>query len=81
MTARIFLKSLGQAAYDLGNDSRMASYLHRPKAKTVGELIAYMNQQGLTFTEATPGDQRFYSAMHQALATEWRRSRADAQGR
>jgi hypothetical protein len=81
MTARIFLKSLYQAAYDLGNDSSMGSYLQVPKAKTVGELIAHMNRQGLIFTEATAGDQRFYSALHQALATEWRRSRADAQGR
>jgi hypothetical protein len=81
LTARAFLKGLYQAAYDIGNNAEMASYLRRPNAKTVGELILYMNQQGLIFTEATPGDQRFYSAMHGALANEWRRSRADTSGR
>jgi type II secretory pathway pseudopilin PulG len=38
------------------------------KGNSVGELIAYMNQNGaLKFAPATPGDEPYYSTLYQAL--------------
>jgi len=38
------------------------------KAKNVGELVTYMSDKGLTFTNTVPGDESAYNALYQAMA-------------
>jgi hypothetical protein len=48
------------------------SYFNRdytPKGKTVAELVAYLDANGLQFAPAAPADKRAYIVFHRALAT------------
>ena len=47
-----------------------AYYLNPLQGKTVTELVAYMKRNGLEFAPATTGSERFYVALHRALADE-----------
>jgi hypothetical protein len=52
-------------------DPNAANYFGKWKAKgsSVGELVANMSAQGLTFGPATSGDEASYTALHRALVT------------
>jgi hypothetical protein len=45
-------------------------YLNPLQGKTVAELVEFMKVNGLSFAKATAGDERFYVALHRAMAQE-----------
>jgi hypothetical protein len=48
-------------------------YLNALQGKNVAELVLYMKANGLSFAPATAGCERFYIALHRALADEYNR--------
>jgi hypothetical protein len=70
MTAKNVLKKIDDAAKTAGDNPNAGFYLQRPKVATVGELVSYMNERGLTFTEAMLGDERHYIGLQRAMASE-----------
>jgi hypothetical protein len=70
MTAKNVLKKIDDAAKTAGDNPNAGFYLQRPKVATVGELVAYMTERGLTFTEAMLGDERHYIGLQKAMAGE-----------
>jgi hypothetical protein len=71
---RKFLKSVIDATFAL-QGSEAAFYLNPPEGKTVADLVGYMKKHGLRFAAATPGTERYYTALHRALADEVSRIR------
>ncbi len=48
-------------------------YLTSLQGKTVAELVKYMKTKGITFDRGINGSERYYKALHDALAGEYRR--------
>jgi hypothetical protein len=64
-----FLKQLLDAIFMLERPDA-AFYLTPLQGRTVGELVAQMKKKGVRFAPATVGCERFYVALHRALADE-----------
>lgn len=64
-----FLKQVGDAIFLLEKPDA-AFYLKPLEGKTVAELVAYMKKEGVRFAPATEGCERYYVALHRALADE-----------
>jgi hypothetical protein len=67
--ARKYLNQLAEAVKAL-DDPRVANYFNeswRATGSTVAELIKNMNDKGLKFAPATPGEEAPYDALYQAL--------------
>ena len=47
-----------------------AYYLTPLQGRTVAELVAHMKKNGVRFAAATVGCERYYVALHRALADE-----------
>jgi hypothetical protein len=68
--AKRYLNLLGDAVRAL-SDPKVANYFNQnwiPQAKTVGELVKFMADNGLQFAPATPDDKPAYRALYHALA-------------
>jgi hypothetical protein len=66
------LKDLKDASVML-DQKNAAEYLNPLKGNTVAALVAYMKDNGLTFAGATWGDERYYSALFEAMRNEAKR--------
>ncbi len=64
-----FLKEVVDATFILKR-SDAATYFEAPEGKTVADLVAYMKMKGLHFAPAAVDDERYYVALHRALADE-----------
>jgi hypothetical protein len=65
-----FLKQVIDATFIL-RKPEAAYYLTTPlEGKTVADLVAHMKKNGLRFAPATAGSERYYVALHRALADE-----------
>jgi hypothetical protein len=73
VAAMRFVRELNQLAVAIETDPNASYYLRRPTARTVGDLVSFMESKGLLFAEALPGDQRHYIAVRNKLAAELRR--------
>jgi hypothetical protein len=67
--AKRFLKHVDDAIYVLEQPDA-AMHLNPLRGATVAELVTNMKKQGIRFAPATVGSERFYIAMHRALADE-----------
>jgi hypothetical protein len=67
--AKTFLKQFSDAVKVLQYPDAVNFVTGRyvPQGKTVGELVQYMKENGLSFAAATPGTERAYTALHRAL--------------
>jgi hypothetical protein len=75
--SRRFLNDLRASAEMLKEDPKALEIYCQPlPAQTVGELIAYMKKEGLIFTKAMRGDERFYQVLHGAMVEEVNRVRS-----
>jgi hypothetical protein len=71
MQGRNFLSSLSDAARALSQKD-VTDYFngkYNLTAKTLPELVAQMNEHGLQFAPAVPGDEAAYNSLHKALST------------
>jgi hypothetical protein len=76
------LSQIDNVARTLGNNPNVADYLRPPQGQTVAEVVTYMKERGLIFTEAMAGDETKYVALHLVMADELRRIRkAEGAGR
>jgi hypothetical protein len=73
--AMAFLTNARKLILMLGKQDA-AEYLKPLKGTTVAELVAHMKARGVEFAPATAGCERYYVALHDALATEVRRLKA-----
>jgi len=64
-----FLREVINATFILRKPDA-AVYFVPLQGKTVAELVAHMNSKGLSFAPATVGCERYYIALHRALAKE-----------
>jgi len=64
-----FLRKVTDATFILEKPDA-AYYLTPLEGNTVAELVAYMKKNGLQFAPATLGCERYYYALHRALADE-----------
>jgi hypothetical protein len=62
-----------KAAVLMLQEEDAAFYLDSLQGKNVAELVEYMKSKGLSFAPATAGCERFYVALHRALADEYNR--------
>jgi len=67
--ANRFLKEVRVAVYVLEKPNA-AMYLNPLCGATVAELVAHMKKEGIRFAPATVGCERYYIALHRALADE-----------
>jgi hypothetical protein len=68
-----FLADLRRSVLLLQNPEEAAFLLkHKPRSKTVAELVQYMRTNGLTFGPASAGSERHYLSLHDAFAQEAR---------
>ncbi len=67
--ARRFLKHVSDAIFVLEKPDA-AMYLQPLRGATVAELVAHMKKEGIRFAPATVGCERYYIALHRALADE-----------
>ena len=66
-----FLRQVNSAITAL-SDPAVVKYYNNTwaaKGRNVAELVDYMTQQGLTFAEATEGDEGAYQSLYEALRT------------
>jgi hypothetical protein len=68
------LREIKSAAHML-EDTDAAFYLDPLQGRTVAELVQFMKSKGLSFAPATAGAERFYIALHRALADEFNSQR------
>ena len=69
--AKRYLNQL-QDSLSIFRDPNVANYFNgkwQAQGSTVGELIAYMTQNGLTLAPANNGDESYYQAFYQSLRT------------
>jgi hypothetical protein len=64
-----------KAALQMLEREDAAFYLTPLQGETVAELVEFMKSKGLNFAPATTGSERFYIALHRALASELTRVR------
>src|SRR5262249_3010327 len=67
--ARRFVDQVTQAAR-MFEDPNVASFFtgqYKAQGQTVGELVAYMTQNGLRFAPASPGNEQYYNALYQGI--------------
>src|SRR5579864_8129114 len=72
LEAKSFLRSLEEAVVTLQRPdagTHVADSFLTPNATTVLELVKWMDNRGLRFGRAMPGDAAAYAALHQKLAT------------
>ncbi|HTU22475.1 MAG TPA: hypothetical protein VMG10_30835 [Gemmataceae bacterium] len=67
--ANRFLKQVRAAIYVLEKPDA-ATFLNPLRGATVAELVAHMKKEGIRFAAATVGCERYYIALHRALADE-----------
>lgn len=67
--AKRFLNHVSDAIFVLEKPNA-ALYLHPLRGGTVAELVAHMKKEGIRFAPATVGCERYYIALHRALADE-----------
>jgi hypothetical protein len=67
--SRRFLRHVSDAIFVLEKPNA-AMYLNPLRGATVAELIANMKKEGIRFAPATVGCERYYIALHRALADE-----------
>jgi hypothetical protein len=72
--ARKFFRQLTDTVFLLEKPDA-AAYLAPLQGRTVAELVAHMKKNGLSFAPATVGCERYYVALHRALADEVTRIR------
>ena len=71
-----FLKELKRPFLMLGSDPKAADYFKPLQGNTVAELAAYMKKNGFQFAPATAGGEGAYAGLHNAYASEYRRSKS-----
>jgi hypothetical protein len=75
--ARRFLNDLRGSVEMLKEDPKALEIYSGPlPGQTVGELVAYMQKEGLLFAKAMRGDERFYQGLHAAMVEEVNRLRS-----
>jgi hypothetical protein len=68
--ANWFLREVRDVIVILKDQPDPACFLTSPRGKTVAELVEFMKINGVRFAPATRGGERFYVALHRALADE-----------